>query len=177
MAALREIHHGDRKSPAAASGRARQEHDSEGRPGAIEEKTGYEKIVAMRIRKPIATVLAAVSVTALSEASQAASYPSPPYPTCTFTLAQQTTSAKGPGAYGDACVMYWLFTADWLTRESFEKACNGIKPYPDPQPPGIPATLAECEHDIPVIHQVPMTEAQKNAYRATWKTDGPQNFR
>jgi hypothetical protein len=87
------------------------------------------------------------------------------------------TRAKGPAASGDACVTYWLFTAKWLTRETFEKGCNGVKSYPDPQPPGIPPTLAECERDLPLTQHGPMTDAQKAAYRATWKTDGPQNFR
>jgi hypothetical protein len=37
VATLRENGHGDRKSPASASGCDRQKHDSEGCPGAIEE--------------------------------------------------------------------------------------------------------------------------------------------
>ncbi len=121
--------------------------------------------------------LAVALVVSSYDAPRAASWPSPPYPTCTFTLAQQMTSTKGAAAYGDLCVMYWLFTAKWLTRESFQKACNGIKPYPDPQPPGIPATLADCERDLALMQDGPMTAAQKQAYRATWKIDGPQNFR
>jgi hypothetical protein len=122
-------------------------------------------------------LMAAFLAISFHNETKAASWPLPPYPTCTFTLAQQTTSAKGPSAYSDACVKYWVFTANWLTRESFEKTCNGVKPYPDPQPPGIPSTLAECERDLPLTQHGPMTEAQKNAYRATWKSEGPQNGR
>jgi hypothetical protein len=79
-------------------------------------------------------------------------------------------------ASNDVCVVYWrsMDVRQHPERSSYLE-CNGLKAYPDPQPPGHPVSLAACDRQlrerqarmaVPVIG---MTDEQKATYRATWE--------
>ncbi len=78
-------------------------------------------------------------------------------------------------ASNDACVVYWRSLE---VRQHPERAlyleCNGLKAYPDPQPPGHPTSLADCDRKLRERQArmgVPVTgmrDEEKATYRATW---------
>jgi len=78
-------------------------------------------------------------------------------------------------ASNDPCVIYWRpFEVRQHSERAFYLECNGLKAYPDPQPAGHPASLAECDRKLRERQAqmgVPvggMTDEQKATYRATW---------
>jgi hypothetical protein len=78
-------------------------------------------------------------------------------------------------ASNDACVVYWRsMEVRQHPERSFYLECNGLKAYPDPQPPGHPISLAQCDRQlrerqarmgVPVTG---MSDEEKATYRATW---------
>ncbi len=78
-------------------------------------------------------------------------------------------------ASNDACVVYWRsMEVRQHPERSMYLECNGLKAYPDPQPPGHPIPLAECDRKlrerlarmgVPVTG---MSGEEKATYRATW---------
>jgi hypothetical protein len=78
-------------------------------------------------------------------------------------------------ASNDPCVVFWRSIE---VRQHPERAvyleCNGLKAYPDPQPPGHPISLADCDHQLRGrqarmgVAVTGMTETEKATYRATW---------
>jgi hypothetical protein len=78
-------------------------------------------------------------------------------------------------AANDPCVVHWRSIE---VRRHPERAadleCAGLKAYGDPQPPGHPISLSECERMIREGQEkmgLPvrgMTDEQKAVYRATW---------
>jgi hypothetical protein len=78
-------------------------------------------------------------------------------------------------ASNDACVVYWRsLEVRQHPERSFYLECNGLKAYPDPQPPGHPISLADCDRQfrerqarmgVPVTG---MSNEEKATYRATW---------
>jgi len=78
-------------------------------------------------------------------------------------------------ASNDACVVYWRsMEVRQHPERSFYLECNGLKAYPDPQPPGHPISLAQCDRQrrerqarmgVPVTG---MSNEEKATYRATW---------
>lgn len=78
-------------------------------------------------------------------------------------------------AANDPCVIYWR---SMELRQHPERAsyleCNGLKAYPDPQPPGHPASLADCDRKLRERQQrmgvavTGMSDEEKATYRATW---------
>ena len=78
-------------------------------------------------------------------------------------------------ASNDACVVYWRSVeVRQHPQRSFYLECNGLKAYPDPQPPGHPISLAECDRKLRERQArmgVPVTgmnDEEKATYRATW---------
>ena len=78
-------------------------------------------------------------------------------------------------ASNDPCVVYWRsLEVRQHPERAFYLECNGLKAYPDPQPPGHPVSLAECDRKLRArqAHMgVPvrgMTDEEKTTYRATW---------
>jgi hypothetical protein len=92
-------------------------------------------------------------------------------------IAQSRRTLKGAN---DPCLVYWRsIEVRQHPEKAFELECNGMKAYPDPQPPGHPTPLAECDRrtredqsrmGIPVRG---LTEEQKATYRTTWGTEHP----
>jgi hypothetical protein len=81
-----------------------------------------------------------------------------------------------PGNSGnDPCLVHWRAIE---VRKHPERAtlleCNGLKAYEDPQPPGHPVPLAECDRIIREDQQrmgLPangMGDELKAGYRSTW---------
>ena len=78
-------------------------------------------------------------------------------------------------ASNDACVVYWRsMEVRQHAERSFYLECNRLKAYPDPQPPGHPISLAQCDRQlrerqarmgVPVTG---MSDEEKATYRATW---------
>lgn len=78
-------------------------------------------------------------------------------------------------ASNDGCVVYWRsLEVRQHPERSFYLECSGLKAYPDPQPPGHPISLAECDRKlrerqarmgVPVTG---MSDEEKATYRATW---------
>ncbi len=97
-------------------------------------------------------------------------------PVCTQAQAAEIVATNRTLAgSNDPCVVYWRSVE---VRQHPERAflleCNGLKAYPDPQPPGHPVPLAECDRKIredqtrsgfPVRG---MSDEQKAVYRLTW---------
>ena len=97
-------------------------------------------------------------------------------PMCTEADAAQILSTNRTLAgSNDPCVVYWrsMHVREHPER-SFELECNGLKAYPDPQPPGHPVSIAECDskyRDDQARMGIPirgMTDEQKSVYRLTW---------
>lgn len=97
-------------------------------------------------------------------------------PMCTEAQAAEIVATNRTLAGGnDPCVVYWRSThVQQHPERAFELECTGLKAYPDPQPPGHPVSITECDRKyredqarmgIPVRG---MTEEQKAVYRLTW---------
>ncbi len=78
-------------------------------------------------------------------------------------------------AANDPCVIYWRsLGVRQHPRSATDLECAGLKAYPDPQPPGHPASLAECDRTFREGQQRTgiriegMSDQQKGTYRATW---------
>jgi hypothetical protein len=78
-------------------------------------------------------------------------------------------------ASNDACVVYWRsLEVRQHPERAFYLECNGLKAYPDPQPPGHPISLADCDRKLrerQARMSVPVTgmsDDEKATYRATW---------
>jgi hypothetical protein len=104
--------------------------------------------------------------------------PSPP-PNCTETDAAQIIAINRTLAgSNDPCVVYWRSThVQQHPERAFDLECNGMKAYPDPQPPGHPVPFAECDRKtredqarwgLPVKG---LGEDFRATYRATWGHD------
>lgn len=96
-------------------------------------------------------------------------------PICTQVQAAEIVSTQCTLAGGnDPCVVYWRSIQVQRHPEAFELECTGLKAYPDPQPPGHPTPLAECDRQYRQDQQrmgIPVrgvNEEQKATYRATW---------
>jgi len=95
---------------------------------------------------------------------------------CTQQLAAEIVRVQHTlQASNDGCVVYWRsLEVRQHPERSFYLECNGLKAYPDPQPPGHPISLADCDRKlrerqarmgVPVTG---MSDEEKATYRATW---------
>jgi len=95
---------------------------------------------------------------------------------CSQQLAAEIVRAQRTlQASNDPCVVYWRsFDVRQHPERAFYLECDGLKAYPDPQQPGHPVSLAECDRKLRERQAqmgVPvggMTDEQKATYRATW---------
>jgi hypothetical protein len=78
-------------------------------------------------------------------------------------------------AANDPCVVYWRsLGVRQHPASATDLECAGLKAYPDPQPPGHPASLPECDRSFKEGQQrmgfpvEGMSNEQKATYRATW---------
>ena len=99
-----------------------------------------------------------------------------PQVACTQQLAAEIVRLQHTlQASNDACVVYWRsLEVRQHPERSFYLECNGLMAYPDPQPPGHPISLADCDRKlrerqarmgVPVTG---MSDEEKATYRATW---------
>ncbi len=78
-------------------------------------------------------------------------------------------------ASNDPCVGYWrsIEVRQHSERSSYLE-CSGLKAYPDSQPKGHPASLAQCDRQLRerqarmAVPVTGMSDEQKAMYRATW---------
>jgi hypothetical protein len=95
---------------------------------------------------------------------------------CTSQLAAEVVRVQHTlQASNDACVVYWRSPEVRQHPErSFYLECNGLKAYPDPQPPGHPISLADCDRKLRErqarmgVAVTGMSDEEKATYRATW---------
>lgn len=97
-----------------------------------------------------------------------------PWSGCSF---EQAAKMAGRAPFNDPCLVHWRSIE---VRQHPERAadleCMGIKAYEDPQPPGHPVPLAECERRHLELQQrmgitvLPLSDEIKEGYRKTWGT-------
>jgi hypothetical protein len=95
---------------------------------------------------------------------------------CTQQLAAEIVRVQHTlQASNDACVVYWRsLEVRQHPERSFYLECNGLKAYPDPQPPGHPISLADCDRKLRErqarmgVAVTGMSDEEKATYRAIW---------
>lgn len=94
--------------------------------------------------------------------------------TCTKARAIEITRTPG-SQVNDPCVVHWRsLEVQKHPERAMQLECAGFKAYEDPQPPGHPISLAECDRITRADQRrlgLPaqgLSQQQRDAYRATW---------
>ena len=93
---------------------------------------------------------------------------------CTQAQAVELAETRRAGA-NDPCLLHWRsIEVRQHPERAMELECDGLKAYEDPQPPGHPISLAECDRITRQDQQrmglppTGMNEGAKEEYRRTW---------